>query len=74
MITENTKKIFSNAAKATEKFAREAISVFPKFEVAKLNIAEKLVYKNLKAMEESDVLDEAGKKKLKKLEQKKKEE
>ena len=32
MITENTKKIFNNAAKATERFAREAISVFPKKE------------------------------------------
>ena len=73
MITDNTKTIFRNAAKKTEAFAREAISVFPKFEVAKLNMAEKLVYKNLKAMEKSDVLDEDGKKKLKKLEQKKKE-
>jgi len=73
MITENTKTIFRDAAKKTEAFAREAISVFPKIEVAKLNVAEKLVYKNLKGMEESDVLDEAGKKKLKKLEQKKKE-
>tara|TARA_R100000049_G_C1905370_1_gene54150 strand:- start:369 stop:524 length:156 start_codon:yes stop_codon:yes gene_type:complete len=36
MITENTKKIFSNAAKKTEAFAREAISVFPKIEVTKL--------------------------------------
>ena len=33
MITENTKKIFNNAAKATERFAREAISAFPKIEV-----------------------------------------
>ena len=37
----------------------------------KLNVAEKLLYKNLKAMDESGVLDEKGKKKLKKLEQKK---
>ena len=36
MITENTKKIFNAAAKKTEAFAREAISVFPKIEVAKL--------------------------------------
>ena len=30
MITENTKKIFNNAGKETEKFVREVISVFPK--------------------------------------------
>ena len=35
MITENTKKIFNNAAKATERFAREAISVFPKIKIVK---------------------------------------
>ena len=51
MITDNTKTIFRNASKATESFVREAISVFPKIEVAKLT-----------------------KEKLKKLEQKKKEE
>jgi len=40
MITENTKKIFNNAAKATERFAREAISVFPKIKIVK-NIPDK---------------------------------
>ena len=39
--------------------------------VAKLNIKEKGLYKTLKGMEASDVLDEKGKKILKKLEQKK---
>lgn len=39
--------------------------------VAKLNIAEKGIYKKLKAMEASDVISEKGKEKLKKLEQKK---
>ena len=38
---------------------------------AKLNVAEKLLYKNLKAMDASDVLDKKGKDKLKKLEKKK---
>ena len=33
MITDNTKKIFNNAAKENEKFVREAISVFPKIEI-----------------------------------------
>ncbi len=40
MITENTKKIFSNAAKATEKFAREAISVFPKIDIEKTKLVD----------------------------------
>jgi|TARA_R100001530_G_scaffold69002_2_gene48998 hypothetical protein len=30
MITDNTKKIFNNAGKETERFVREVISVFPK--------------------------------------------
>ena len=33
MITENTKTIFRDAAKKTEAFAREAISVFPKIDI-----------------------------------------
>ena len=44
MITENTKKIFNNAAKATERFAREAISVFPKIKIVK-NIPDKKLKK-----------------------------
>ena len=40
MITENTKKIFNNAAKATERFAREAISVFPKIDTEKVLMAD----------------------------------
>ena len=40
MITENTKKIFSNAAKATERFAREAISVFPKIDTERVLMAD----------------------------------
>jgi|TARA_B100000029_G_scaffold452466_1_gene477685 hypothetical protein len=43
MITDNTKKIFNNAAKANEKFVREAISVFPKIE---LNTDIKNISKN----------------------------
>jgi len=39
--------------------------------IAKLNVVEKSVYKKLKAMDESGVLDKKGKEKLKKLEQKK---
>jgi hypothetical protein len=39
--------------------------------LVKLNVAEKSVYKKLKAMDESGVLDKKGKEKLKKLEQKK---
>ena len=35
MITDNTKKIFYNAAKENAKFVREAISVFPKVNVKK---------------------------------------
>ena len=33
MVTENTKTIFRDAAKKTEAFAREAISVFPKIDI-----------------------------------------
>jgi len=44
MITENTKKIFNNAAKATERFTREAISVFPKIKIVK-NIPDKKLKK-----------------------------
>ena len=44
MITENTKKIFNNAAKATERFVREAISVFPKIKIVK-NIPDKKLKK-----------------------------
>ena len=40
MITENTKTIFRSAAKKTEAFAREAISVFPKIEVKKTLMAD----------------------------------
>jgi hypothetical protein len=40
MITPNTKKIFSNAAKATERFAREAISVFPKIDTERVLMAD----------------------------------
>ena len=43
MITDNTKKIFNNAAKENEKFVREAISVFPKIE---LNTDIKNISKN----------------------------
>jgi len=39
--------------------------------LVKLNVVEKSVYKKLKAMDESGVLDKKGKEKLKKLEQKK---
>lgn len=39
--------------------------------IAKLNVVEKSIYKKLKAMDESGVLDKKGKEKLKKLEQKK---
>ena len=40
MITENTKTIFRDAAKKTEAFAREAISVFPKIEIKKTLMAD----------------------------------
>ncbi len=43
MITDNTKKIFNNAAKENAKFVREAISVFPKIE---LNTDIKNISKN----------------------------
>lgn len=33
MITEDTKRIFNNAGKKTERFVREVISAFPKFNV-----------------------------------------
>ena len=48
MITDNIKKIFSNAAKGNAKFVREAISVFPKIEITKLNKEKlkKLEHKN----------------------------
>ena len=47
MITENTKKIFNNAAKATERFAREAISVFPKIEIIQKKIISNKKLKNI---------------------------
>jgi hypothetical protein len=40
MITENTKTIFRNAAKKTEAFAREAISVFPKIDTERVLMAD----------------------------------
>ena len=40
MITENTKKIFNSAAKATEVFAREAISVFPKVDIERIKLVD----------------------------------
>jgi len=40
MITDNIKKIFSNAAKGNAKFVREAISVFPKVNVKKTLMAD----------------------------------
>ena len=51
MITENTKKIFNNAAKATERFAREAISVFPKIKIDE-NISNKKLKKFIKINKE----------------------
>ena len=47
MITENTKKIFNAAAKKNEAFVREAISVFPKIDIAQ-NISNKKITKLLK--------------------------
>jgi len=61
MITENTKTIFRNAAKKTEAFAREAISVFPKKEDVKLayvepgSAAEKLMLKDVTGQEFSGI-------------------
>jgi len=61
MITENTKTIFHNAAKKTEAFAREAISVFPKKENIKLayvepgSTAEKLMLKDVTGQEFSGI-------------------
>jgi len=74
MITPNTKVIFSNAAKKTEAFAREAISVFPKKENIKLayvepgSAAEKLMLKDVTGQEFSgitakEILDKIKKKK-----------
>jgi len=40
MITENTKTIFRNAAKKTEAFAREAISVFPKVDIERIKLVD----------------------------------
>ena len=40
MISENTKIIFNNAAKKTEAFAREAISVFPKIDIGKTKLVD----------------------------------
>ena len=40
MITPNTKVIFSNAAKKTEAFAREAISVFPRVDTERVLVAD----------------------------------
>ena len=47
MITENTKKIFNRAGKKTEMFVREAISAFPKIDIAQ-NISDKKIKKLLK--------------------------
>ena len=74
MITDNTKKIFNNAAKENEKFVREAISVFPKKETIKLayvepgSTAEKLMLKDVAGQEFSgitakEILDKIKKKK-----------
>ena len=74
MIIENTKKIFNNAAKSTARFAREAISVFPKKENIKLayvepgSVAEKLMLKDVTGQEFSgitakEILDKIKKKK-----------
>ena len=40
MITDNTKTILRNAAKKTEAFAREAISVFPKIDTERVLMAD----------------------------------
>ena len=72
MITENTKIIFSNAAKKTEAFAREAISVFPKKENIKLayvepgSAAEKLMLKDAAGKEFSGITDKGILDKIKK--------
>ena len=74
MITENTKKIFNSAAKATEAFAREAISVFPKKETLKLayvesgSAAEKLMLTDVAGQEFSGI---TAKEILKKIKEKK---
>ena len=47
MITDNTKKIFNNAAKENDKFVREAISVFPKIEITKKKIVSNKKLKNI---------------------------
>ena len=51
MITENTKKIFNAAPKKNEAFVREAISVFPKIDMAQ-NISNKKITKLLKNKKE----------------------
>ena len=51
MITENTKKIFNAASKKNEAFVREAISVFPKIDIAQ-NISNKKITKLLKNKKE----------------------
>ena len=51
MITENTKKIFNAASKKNEAFVREAISVFPKIDIAQ-NISNKKIKKLLKNKKE----------------------
>ena len=72
MITENTKRIFNNAAKATERFAREAISVFPKKENIKLayvepgSAAEKLMLKDVAGKAFSRITDKGILDKIKK--------
>jgi len=40
MLTDNTKKIFNSASKATEVFIREAISVFPKLDTERIKLAD----------------------------------
>ena len=44
MLTAKTKKIHPNAAKATDRFTREAITVFPKIKIVK-NIPDKKLKK-----------------------------
>ena len=51
MITENTKAIFNNAGKKTERFVREVISAFPKIEIVE-NMSDKKIKKLLKNKKE----------------------
>ena len=51
MINRDLKTIFNNAAKKNEAFVREAISVFPKIDIAQ-NISNKKITKLLKNKKE----------------------